>query len=76
MHALGLLILVIMAELSAVEAEVWLLYLQSSGGTMGSLSLNVVRELCSYFQNPRFFAAIGDKCMELYDFNTRKTTRH
>jgi len=62
-----------MAVLSAVEAKVWLFYLKSS---RGSLSFNVVREICSYFEDPRFFAAISQESMELHDFITHTTTPH
>ena len=62
-------------QLSAVGAKMWLLHLQSSGRARGSLSSNVFREICSYFHDP-LFTAIWWKMMELYDFHTRKITRH
>ena len=65
-----------MAGLSAVRAKVWLLHLQSSRGALGSLSFNVIREICSYFEDPRFFVAIYGIRMQVYDFKTRKTTQH
>ena len=44
-------------------------------GAVGSLSLNVI--LCSYFQDPHFFAAICQDSRQLYDFKTHSTTyRH
>lgn len=62
-----------MVALSAVKAKVWLLYLQSSKRT---LSFNVIREICSYIEGPYFFAAIRERTMEVYDFNTHKATQH
>ena len=65
-----------MAVLSAVGAKMWLLHLQSSRSTRGSLSFKVIREICSYFEDWPFFAALYNNRMELHDFNTRKTTKH
>ena len=62
-----------MAVLSAVRAKVWLLHLQSF---RRSLSFNVMREVCSYFEDWPFFAAVQGSSMELYDFNTQQTTKH
>ena len=53
----------------------WLLHLRASGSTVGSLSLNVTREICSYIQD-QLFAAICWESMQLYDLNTHKTTQH
>ena len=64
-----------MAVLSAVRAKGWLLHLQSSGKARGSVSFNVLREICPYFQDSHFFAAIYKRHMRLYDFNTRKTAK-
>ena len=61
---------------SAVEAKVWLLHLKSSQGVRGSLSRNVIREICSYFQDLYFFAAISERSMEVYDFSTHIITKH
>ena len=61
-------------QLSAVGAKVWLLHLQSSGRARGSLSLDVLREICSYFQDP-LFAAIWGNSIQLYDINTHNTTQ-
>ena len=35
----------------------------------GSLSLNVIREICSYVQDPRLFVAIYAEKMQLFDIN-------
>jgi len=59
-----------------VEAKAGLLYLKSSGVAGGSLSFNVIRLICSYFEDARFFAALYLDGMELYDFKTHQTTRH
>ena len=64
-----------MAALSFVRAKVWLLLLKSYGGVLGSLSLNVIREICLYFKGPHF-AAISGRRMEIYDFNTNNSTPH
>lgn len=61
-----------MTALSAVRAKVWLFHLQSSR----SLSVNVIREVCSYLRDPHFFAAVHRESMELYDFNTHSITQH
>ena len=63
-----------MAVLCAVEAKVWLLHLRSTRSAVGSLSFNVIREICSYFHDP-LFAALIRKIMQLYDFN-HNTTHH
>ena len=56
-----------MAVLSAVTAKVWLFHLKFCERARGSLSLNVVLEICSYIEDPRFFTAIFASRMELYD---------
>jgi len=64
-----------MAVLSAIGAKVWLLHLKCCRSAVGSLSLNVIREICSYCQDPHFFAAISEVRMELYDFHTHNITQ-
>ena len=62
-------------QLSAVKAKVWLLHLQSSGSVVASLSLDVIREICSYIEDP-LFAALYNQTLALYDFSTHNTTQH
>lgn len=38
-------------QLSPVRAKVWLHCFKHSPGTKGSLSTNIIREICSYFAN-------------------------
>jgi len=64
-----------MAVLSAVRAKAWLVLLKSSEGARGSLSLNVIREVCSYFQDSLFAAIFGNR-VHLYDYHIHNTTEH
>ena len=50
-----------------------MLHLQSSRSTRGSLSLNAIREICSYIQDPHFFAALSGERMEVYDLRGVRT---
>lgn len=40
------------AQLSTVEARVWFFYLKACTGARGRLSVNIVREVCFYFEDP------------------------
>jgi len=59
-----------MAVLSAIKAKVWLLHLHSF---RRSLSLNVIREVCFYFEDQYFFVAIAWSTMKLYDLRELQT---
>jgi len=59
-----------MAELSAMEAKVWLLRLKSSQGVRGSLSLNVIREICSYFEDRLVLYQVNCDFIRAFDCKT------
>ena len=58
-----------MAVLSAVGAKVWLLHLKSVGGAVGSLSLNVIREVCSYFPACLSLVWVTDNSISFFNFS-------
>jgi len=65
-----------MAMLEAVKAKVWLFHLRFSALTRRSLSRNVLREICSYFEDPQYFVAIDSHRMHLYNFSTHEITEY
>jgi len=60
-------------QLSAMGARVWLFHLKSSQGVLGSLSLNVIREISSYLKGkiPLLFQVSPDF---LRSFNCQTST--
>jgi len=58
-------------QLSAVGARVWLFRLKSFQGVRGSLSINVIREVCSYLEDPLLYQVSPDF---LRSFNCHTST--
>ena len=58
-------------QLSAVGAKVLLFHLKRSRGVRGSLSLNTIREICSFFQDLLLYEVTPDF---LRSFNCQTST--
>ena len=62
-------------RLSERRAKVWLLYLKHTRGDRGTLSLNILREVCSFLQPLYLLAHVTTFSIEFYNFQ-RETLVH
>ena len=68
---------VIMAEhLPGRRAKVWLLYLKCTRGDRGRLSLNILREVCSYIHSPMRMTAVHYNQVYRYDLQSQTHSHH
>ena len=64
------------AQLSELMAKVWLLYLKCMRGDGGRLSLNILREVCSYLHTHIRIAAVFYSTAFLYDLKSQQSSKH
>ena len=58
------------ADLSARRAKVWLLYLKHTRGDRGTLSLNILREVCAFLHPLYLLAHVTESSIEFFNFQT------
>ena len=63
-------------HLSKRRAKVWLQYLKHTRGDRGRLSLNILREVCSFLHCPKRITAVCGKTAFLYDTQGQLLSEH
>ena len=54
----------------ARRAKVWLLYLKHTRGDRGTLSLNILREICAFLHPLYLLAHVTESSIQLFNFQT------
>ena len=57
-------------RLSERRAKVWLLYLKHTRGDRGTLSLNILREVCAFLHLPYLLADVTESSIQFLNFQT------
>ena len=63
-------------DLSARRAKVWLLYLKHMRGDRGSLSINILREVCAFLHPLYRLAYVTEWSIEFFDFQRETLLSH